>query len=445
MSDLKMGALVVAVLAGLVSLPAAAQSQAVTANKTSAVQSAEKPGKAPDGVDLTLDFVGNAAGNPVGGIEHGTEGSYWVMAEGKFDLGKLWGWRGTELDVQGAWFAGGNLAREKIGSSISVQQTWRPVAGGRLTRLTLTHKFDNGLSLMAGRAPLNSYFNASPLNCVFMSNAMCLTPYGPISDIGITAYPNSSWAAMARFDFSDRVYAQAGVFDYNNDLNLAGKNGLDFSFNDGTGTLTAGEVGYETKFSNDRLPRRYRLGFYRNTDGGRNPFYDADGNSAALTRKATVAQEGDRVGWYAMGDQTLLRGKGQRNLAVFGRYYINTGNAAQIKWFASAGVVKTGTFPGRDKDTLAMFVSDTHFDPLEMAYLRDVRQRAGGVGSPHNDEVVGEISYGIALGSGVRLMPNIQYIINPDPIYAPTRTTDIPDAVVVGLRLDVHFADLFGW
>lgn len=433
-------------IASAITAPAMAQDTVVpTAQAATGSTPAISKHKAPEGVDLTLDFVGNLAGNPVGGVEQGVEGSYWVMGQAKFDLGTLWGWEGWSLDTQAAWFAGRNLAREKIGNSISAQQTWRPVAGGRLTRFTLTKKFGNGLSLTAGRTALNSYFNSSPLNCVFMSNAMCLTPYGPITDIGITAYPNSSWAAIARYDVNDRVYVQAGAFDYNNDLNLAGKNGVDFSWRDGSGTLSAGEVGYETKFSNDRLPRRYRLGVYRNTDGGRNPYYDASGNSAALTGKATAAQDGDRVGWYAMGDQTLLRGKGQRNLAVFGRYYINTGNAAQIKWFASAGLVKTGTFAGRDKDTLAMFVSDTHFDPLEMAYLRDVRQRAGGIGSPHNDEVVGEISYGIALGSGVRLMPNLQYIINPDPIYAPTRTTDIPDAVVIGLRLDVHFADLFGW
>ena len=85
----------------------------------------------PEGIDLTLDLVGNVAHNPVGGVEQGTEGSYWVMAQSKFDLDKLFGVHGTEVDAQWAWFAGRKLAREKIGNSISAQQTWRPVAGGR--------------------------------------------------------------------------------------------------------------------------------------------------------------------------------------------------------------------------------------------------------------------------------------------------------------------------
>ncbi len=399
----------------------------------------------PEGVDLTLDLVGNVAHNPVGGVEQGTEGSYWVMAQSKFDLDKLFGVHGTEVDAQWAWFAGRNLAREKIGNSISAQQTWRPVAGGRLTRLTLRHRFDNGLSIIAGRAPVNSYFNNSPLNCVFMSNAMCLTPYGAITDLGITAYPNSSWAGLVRYDVNDRWYAQAGVFDYNNELNKAGKNGLDFSVGEGTGTISAYEVGYQTSFANDRLPRTYRVGMYRNSDGGKSSYFDANGNSAALTGKPTAVQDGARMGVYAMGDQTVWRGEGRRNLAVFGRVYVNTGNEAPVDHFVSAGFVKTGTFAGRDQDTLAMFVSNTHFSDEQIGFLRDRRSRYGGTGAPHADEIITELSYGWAVKKGIRLMPNLQYVIKPDPIYAPTRTTNIPDALIVGLRVDVHFAQLFGW
>jgi porin len=80
-----------------------------------------------------------------------------------------------------------------------------------------------------------------------------------------------------------------------------------------------------------------------------------------------------------------------------------------------------------------------------MAFLRDRRVRHGGSGTPHNNEVIAELSYGWAVRPGIRLMPNLQYVINPDPIYAPTRLTDIPDALIVGLRVDIQFAQLFGW
>ena len=147
-----------------------------------------------------------------------------------------------------------------------------------------------------------------------------------------------------------------------------------------------------------------------------------------------------------MADQTVSRAEGasKRNLALFGRFFLNAGNVQSIDWFASAGFVKTGTFKGRDNDTIGLLVTNTHFSDQQIAYLRDLRAKAGGTGSPEANEIITELNYGWAALPGLRIMPNIQYVINPDPIYATSRKTDIPDAVVLGLRVDVHLAQLFG-
>lgn len=398
-----------------------------------------------DGVDLSLDFVGNIAGNPIGGDRKGFAESHWVSGAANLDLEKMLGWSDTRLHVQGAWFSGDSLGREYIGNSISFQQTWRPVPGPRLTQFNIEHDFGR-LNVMAGRAAVNSYFNNSPLNCVFMSNTACLTAYGGISDIGITAFPNSSWAAKAKYSFSKSAYVQLGVFDYDNDLNAKGKGGLDLSLGQGTGALIAGEAGYESDPATTRLPGRYKLGFYLNTDGGQSPFFDANGNSAAQTGLARTRLDGNRLGFYAMVDQTVARapGRSKRNLAVFGRLFVNAGNVQQLDWFASAGLVKTGTFKGRDSDTIGLIVSNTHFSDQQIAYLRDLRAKAGGSGSPKADEIIAELNYAFAALPGLRIMPNVQYAINPDPIYATGRRADIPNAVVLGVRVDLKLAQLFG-
>ncbi len=398
-----------------------------------------------DGIDLALDVVGNVAANPVGGVRHGSAESHWVSGAADIDLETLVGLSDTKLHIQGAWFSGDSLGRDSIGNSISFQQTWRPVAGPRLTQFNIEHDFGK-LNVMVGRAAVNSYFNNSPFNCVFMSNASCLTAYGGISDIGITAFPNSSWAAKARYAIDKRWYVQTGVFEYNNDLNLKGKGGLDLSLGKGSGVLVASEVGYQTTFADERLPRRYKAGLYLNTDGGQSLYYDRNGNSSALTGLARAPQGGNRVGIYAMADQTIQRaaGKSTRNLALFGRVFFNTGNVAQLDWFASAGFVKTGTFKGRDSDTIGFLVSNTHFSDQQIDYLRDLRAKAGGTGSPKSNEIVGELNYGFAAMPGVRILPNIQYVINPDPIFAPTRKTDIPSAIVLGLRVDLRLGQVFG-
>ena len=396
-----------------------------------------------DGISLTANYVGNIAGNPVGGVRHGFEESHWVDFGAELDLGKLIGLNNTRIHAQGASFDGSSLASTDIGSSISVQQTWRPVAGWRLTQLNIDHDFGR-LNVMVGRAALNSYFGASPLNCVFMSNAACLTAYGPITAIGITAFPNSSWAGKLRYATSQTTYAQIGVFDYNNNLNTVGKAGTDFSFFQGSGKLIAIETGYETTFATDRLPRRIRFGVDINTDGGTSPLYDRNGRPAGISGLPRAAQAGDRVGLYALVDQTLRRPdpRSTSNLAAFGRLFYNVGANSTIDWFGSVGLVQTGTFAGRTNDTIGFLLSNTHFSADEVEYLAELRARAKGVGRPESNEILGELNYGFALAPGFRLLPNVQWIINPDPINATSYKRNIPSALVLGLRVDVRLAQL---
>lgn len=395
------------------------------------------------GVSLSANYVYNVAGNPVGGVRQGTAQSHWFDVGAELDLDRLLGLSNTRIHAQGADFEGESLGVVAVGNSVSFQQTWRPVSGWRLTQLNIDHDFGK-LNVMVGRAAVNSYYSASPFNCNFMSNTSCLTAYGPITSIGITAFPNSSWAGKLRYNISKKVYVQSGVFDYNNNLNLHGAAGVDFSFFKGSGKLISSEVGYETSFANDRLPRRYRFGVHVNTDPGTSLLYDRNGNLAGQTGLTRVQQTGTRVGIYAMADQTLTRPDPhtQRNFAVFARAFYNAGAPEQVKWFASAGFVKTGTFKGRDDDTLNFIVSNTRWNDQEIEYLREVRARAGGIGAPHANEIVGEINYGFAAAPGVRIMPNLQYAINPDPINAPTFPRNIPSTLVLGLRLDVRLAQL---
>jgi len=395
------------------------------------------------GITLDGSYVGNLAGNPIGGVSQGSAQSYWVDFSAKLDLGQLIGLDHTLISVRGADFQGDNLAMTHIGNSISFQQTWRPVPGWRLTQFDIQHDFGR-LNVDFGRSALNTYYGSSPLNCVFMSNVACLTAFGPITAIGITAFPNSSWMGKLNYSFSDKVYVQAGVFDYNNKLNLPGQAGANFSFFKGTGELIAFETGYETSFANDLYPRRYRIGIDINTDPGTSPLFDRNGNPAGISGLPRAEQTGTRVGVYLLGDQTIWRPdpNSSRNLAVFGRAFYNAGADSTINWFASAGLVETGTFEGRDDDTIDLVVSNTRFSDEEVEYLRELRVKAGGSGTPHRNEIIGEINYGFAAAPGVRLLPNFQYVINPDPINASRSPRNIPSAIVLGLRIDVKFAQL---
>lgn len=400
-----------------------------------------------EGVNFSLDSFTDNVANPVGGVKQGAQTSGWIDYGADFDLAKLAGVANTRVHLQGAWFYGENLNQRDIGNSLYVQQSIRPVKGVFLTQMNIEHDFLNDkLNVMVGRAALNTYFASSPLNCLFATNVLCLTGYGPIQNMGITGFPYSSWAAKFRYAFTDRIYLQTGAFDYNPTLSLAGKGGVDFSLGQGQGVMLPVEVGYETNPANDRFPRRYRAGIYFNTNGGTSPYYDINGVSAALAGKPRAAEDGKRAAFYAIGDQVVTPPDPlhHRNLTLLARAYINAGDVQTADSFAAIGAVKTGTFPGRDLDTIGVLFTSASFSSEELSYLRDIRSQAGGFGTPDRHEFLGEINYGFVPVRGLRFFPNIQYIINPDPISMPTTRGNIPNALVVGLRIDILAGQLFG-
>lgn len=399
------------------------------------------------GVVVRGNYIEDLAGNPVGGEAKGFAASQWADVGADFDLNRLVGWHGAVVHLQGAWFWGKSVGRDYVGNSISFQQTWRPVPGPRLTTLDIEQNLlDDRLNLMVGRAAVNSFYATSPLNCDFMSNTSCLALYGPISDIGITAFPNSSWSGKARFAFTRHLYGQLGAFEYNNALNTEGRDGLDLGTGSATGFILPGEIGYETSFQSERYPRRYEAGFYYNSAAAPDPYFDTSGTGAAAAHLAHASYAGGRLGLYSVIDQTVwrIRPGTEDNLTMFGRVFYNAGNVNTIDYFVSGGFVLTGPFASRHEDTVGFLLTDTHFSSREIRDLAEVRKLAGGSGNPIADEVIGEVNYGYQVVPGLRIIPNVQYAINPDPIDAPKAKSNIPDAVVLGLKIDVHLGELLG-
>jgi porin len=69
---------------------------------------------------------------------------------------------------------------------------------------------------------------------------------------------------------------------------------------------------------------------------------------------------------------------------------------------------------------------------------------ARGTGGVPRREIMMELNYGAQVTPSIRMMPNLQYIVNPDQSGEPTRKTNIPDAFVVGLKFTVDLAKLAG-
>ena len=126
-----------------------------------------------------------------------------------------------------------------------------------------------------------------------------------------------------------------------------------------------------------------------------------------------------------------------RGLAVFGVAMTNLSGRVEERHFLELGLLQTGTFAGRDRDTIGFVINQQSFSDLAMARMRAARLSAGGDGDIRRNQYMLELAYGAQIGPAIRLSPNIQYILNPDQTGAPFRKTHIGNALVFGFKFTV--------
>ena len=163
-------------------------------------------------------------------------------------------------------------------------------------------------------------------------------------------------------------------------------------------------------------------------------YYD----TAEAARQGTTGTVSGRNGMYILADQMIVRdGPGGRGLSLFGQVTVNPRTSAQItRWYA-AGLVKTGTFHGRDTDTFAVGVVHAQVNPnLRRAHAdADITANGDSYAALPAGETVLEASYGWQPRKwpGVRADP--QYIVEPGAFsYRSTR-----NAIALGGQLRIAF------
>jgi porin len=220
---------------------------------------------------------------------------------------------------------------------------------------------------------------------------------------------------------------------------LLRNNGFTFGTATASGVTVPYELGYGTTFDNDRLPRHYQIGGWFDDSSYADPFTDVNGRPQVLTGAASATDHG-RAGLFARFDQMIWRPDNakQRGLTLFGVAMTNTEGHVTEKQYYELGLLQTGTFPGRDLDTLGFLINDQEFSNLA---LERIELASGRTNIPRR-EVMMELAYGVQVNNAIRISPNLQYIINPDQQAEPSRPENIPDAFVIGVKFTVDFLSL---
>ncbi|GBQ19083.1 carbohydrate-selective porin B [Gluconacetobacter sacchari DSM 12717] len=393
------------------------------------------------GFNFTLTYMSESLGDVAGGRRTGFDYSHQVVMGTDFDLEKLIGLKGLSFHMLGVQRAGRSVATDYLEKTglIQPQQDYG-VGGNVLYKLVYMYfeeaLFDRKLVIDVGRMPANLKYGTSYFGCYAVSNVICAHPTALSVGSKWRSWPFSQWGVTARLNPGQDLYAQAGFFEAS--ATEGGRAGFNFSFQ-ALGYVVPVELGWEPALGHDKLTGHYKIGGYIDTSDHPDPFTSVDGTPILISH-LPARVEHQRGAWYVGADQMVTRfgpAKDQ-GLILFGLAGWDQGASLQGQSQYTVGIIGQGMFPSRVTDAISLFWTWQNVNKKITRY-QELQQDLGyatlknGVTLPQSNFQVLELTYTAFITRGLKLLPDLQYIVHPDA----TRT--YPNALVAGFRLLAQF------
>ncbi len=381
------------------------------------------------GVTLRAGYLSESAANPSGGLRQGATYTHQVDAGFDLDLDKLINLPGGKIHVLFTERAGQSLAAQSIGSIISVQEVFGSGQNIRLAEFSYEQSVLNDrLKAKLGWIHASDDFASSPLFCYFQNNGFC-GQVAIVINSGFTIFPSGSWGAVLRAGIYDDFYLKTGVYEVNPTLSRAA-NGFKLGTSGATGVIVPGEIGWQPVLGPAALPGHYRIGGYYDTS-------DASYLGSPIGGPQSTMR--GRWGFYFQADQMVLRtGPGSRpgldqGLTVLAVAAYAGPDTALLQYYWQFGFLQRGTFAGRDQDTIGLAVSQVRVSNQLVASQNLANTQLPGSVPVQSAETTIELNYRAQLTPWSSVMPNIQYVMQPNAV------TSIPNALVLGLQVRLTF------
>lgn len=375
------------------------------------------------GVNFRGDYVAESFANVQGGRARGSTYAQQLRLGADLDMERIAGWAGSTLHFTINDRRGAGVSADYIGNRLPVQEVY----GGPYTRLSEASIEQNLLGgrliLRLGYFAMGNDLGGMILGCQLVNAAFCAHPLSLSGDSGWYNYPNARWGAAVRYRLRPELFVRTGLFQDN--PHLGDKDNAFKPFAAGTaGVMLPLELEYAPGSAPQAsaLPGHYKLGVYYDT--------------ADVKRQGQPGTVGGRYGLYLLADQMVWReGGSSRGLSIFGQFTTNPRASAQITRWVAAGLVKTGTFPGRDADTLALGLVHAQVNPRLRASAVASDPEPGDYASSPAGESVVELSYGLQPLRWLGVRADVQYVVDPGAFgYRSTR-----NALALGTQLRVTF------
>ncbi len=398
-----------------------------------------RPGLEAHGINLSLDWTSEVAGNVTGGPKRGATYAGQVGFGADVDWGKLAGLQGfaTHLVIVNRQ---GSLDSSLFGDFLNPTQEIYGAGGDTVIHLVEAYgeqTLMNGrLDIAAGRLPVLDDFAASPLNCNFMNNSLCGNPKLTSSaDIGLTSYPDATFGGRVRFRPTPSTYVQTGVYEVSQGLyNYQNfRTGFKFDGSQDSGVEVPVEAAYEPVIGAAKLPGHYKLGFAFDSSTDK-AFIDNAAAFASMTRAT-----GHRTEAWALADQMIVRnGPGATDgIILLAGYAHGDPSFSNYSNQFYVAALDTDFWAARPKDTIGILFNYTGISgrlgkeqALDLETGTPVVDTATGI-QTHSALI--EVNYDIHVATGVNFAPDFQYF------FRPNAQSNTKDAAVFGFKSHVNF------
>ena len=404
------------------------------------------------GVDLSITYTADIAGNPVGGMRPGGCTYADAFAYACFlNTEKLLGWHGGYLTISALQLNGSNLSWQNIGNLFGVQEIYA-MPTIYFVELSCEQKFwEDQVSLKTGRLVANNEFANSPLTWLYMNGGINGNPQALWMSARWPGYFNAAWGSRLKVDLPGSTVARLGVYQ----MTPYSQHGLNWNFYSNDGIILVAQYGWNPEFFKTVVPETVADSSSKPIAIISSPQNNAP-NRHAEKPVGTPSLKGF-VGHYWMGgyystweypqfnsgfqtsnayglywhmDQTVYRPKPQNDegLILWSDCVLcPQQNLSLVPFQINAGVIYTGLIPGRRNDFTVWGVEYGNFSK---DYANLVQQ--SGQGNP-TYELVYELGYRVTLTKFAYVQPNLQWIIRP------AGTGTIPNALVLGAEMGVVF------
>ncbi|MHC1479365.1 carbohydrate porin [Frateuria aurantia] len=380
------------------------------------------------GVAVHADFVTEAFGVPSGGLKQGARAAGQVRLSADFDLGKLFGIQGGTLHMMIGDRFGRGVSTDLVGNRLPIQEVYSSQFV-KLTELSYEQRlFSDHLDVKLGYWAMGNNFGGLSVLCDFVNAAFCAHPLTFSGNSGWGNYPNSRLGTTLQWNFNPSVNVTVGGFEVNPDFSTQ-SHAWSLDPRGSQGAIFPAQLELKTGhgLGPEGYPGDYRFGIYY--DNSRNALKDGEGERRG------------RAGYFFVGTQQVYHEPGYpaRGLSVFGQFTSAQRSTAQIASWIGAGLIYTGTFYGRDQDTVGLgYIRAKINKQLTVADLAQLQPGSTAFdtveGLPDAESML-ELEYGFQVTRYLIVRPDFQYIMDPG-VYSYRH---IPNAFAAGFQIKMVF------